>query len=171
MNQTYIINQEFTFLEYLNITYFQTFRMKIIKRMFIFFTILGILNVVLNFALIPTKNIVWYIVVRQLLLMPVFLFVFLIVSCALITFLIMKLKPKLFTNTKVTLTHWGMEKIGETINYSAPWGKFIKYKETKKYFLFYVSDMESHVIQKRWFEDNSSLEAFEKFISEKIGRN
>ena len=167
MQETYKINQEFTFLDFLNISYYQAFRMKIFKRIFIFLIVVGLLNAILNSVLIP-KKIIWYMVVWQFLFLPLFLFMFIIIVGALITIIVMKLKPKLFTKTTLTFTHWGMEKTGEIINYSAPWSKFFKYKETKKYLFLYITDKESHGVQKRMFADNTQLENFKQFISERI---
>ena len=170
MQDTYIISQEFTFLEYLGILYDQLLRMKIVKRLFIFAIIVGLLNAILNTLPIAGK-IIWYVAIGQFLLLPFFLIMFFIIVGALITFLLMILKPKLFTKIKITFTHWGMEKKGDTINYSSPWSKFIKYKETKKYFFLYISDKEPHLVQKRMFESKTQLENFRIFISDRIGPN
>jgi len=144
--------------------------MKIIKRLFIFLTIVSLLNAILNSVVSPNKKVIWHVVVGQFILLPAFLFMFLIVVGALITFLLMTLKPKLFSKTTLIFTHWGMEKTGEIINYSTPWSKFIKYKETKNYIFLYISDKESHVVQKRMFKESEELEHFKNFISELIGR-
>lgn len=106
----------------------------------------------------------------QLLLPVIILFLFLIIGSAILTFLLMKFKPKLFSGIRLTFTHWGMEKTGEVINYSAPWSKFSKYEETSKFLLLYISDKEYHVIQKRMFENETELLLFKQFIDEKIYR-
>lgn len=168
MSQTYIINQKFTFLEFLSITYFQVSRMKLIKRLFLFSAIAGLANALLNAFGVPHKNLIWYVFIVQFLSLPVFLILFLVVAGTLITILLMLLKPRLFTKTTLTFTHWGMEKKGEIINYSAPWSKFMKFTETKKNLFLYISDNEAHVVQKRMFEDNTQLENFKAFLSERI---
>ena len=65
MQENYIVNQEFTFGEYLTIIYLQTFRMKIVRRLFIFLTILGLLSAILNSDIIPDKKVKKAIDVKQ----------------------------------------------------------------------------------------------------------
>ena len=170
MQETYILNEKFTFLEYLSITYIQVFKFKSIRWLFIFLGIIGILNGILNSTLSNKQAIVWYKITGQILLPVIFLFLFIIIGSAILTFLLMKLKPKLFSETKLTFTHWGMEKTSEVINYSAPWSKFSKYKETRKFLFLYISDKEYQVIKKEAFENETQLKLFKDFLAEKIYR-
>ena len=139
--------------------------------MFNFVTIAGLLNAILISFLIPVKKVIWYIVIGQFLLILFFLFMFFIILGALLVFLFMKIKPRLFTKTVLTFTHWGMERDGETFTYTTPWSKFLKFTETKQYFFLLITDKESYVIQKRMLENDSEMKSFKLFISERIGQN
>ena len=92
MQETYILNEKFTFLEYLSITYIQVFKFKSIRWLFIFLGIIGILNGILNSTLSNKQAIVWYKITGQILLPVIFLFLFIIIGSAILTFLLMKLK-------------------------------------------------------------------------------
>lgn len=169
MTETFTFKETKTFKEYSSITIYQTFRKKIVKRILIFLIIVSILRVILEFAL--GNNLKWYMVIFNLLLAPVFLVAFIYVVGFLVTILFMKIKPAAFRNITTQFTHWGMERTGEEFQISVPWSKFLKYRESKKFILLYITDDDSFIIQKKAFDSNEQLEDFRHLISEKIKAN
>ena len=166
MTETFTLKETTTFKEYLTILYYQTFRKRIVKRILIFLGIVSILRVVLEFALgVNTK---WHLVIFNLLLAPLFLVAFLYVVPFLIAILLRKFKPAVFNATN-KFTHWGMERTGEGFHVAMPWRKFVKYRETKKFILLYITKDDAFVIQKKVFDSNEQLEDFRQLILDKIG--
>jgi hypothetical protein len=141
-----------------------------VRRLFIFVLIVGILNAVLSVGLKNQKEISLYQILFKFSLPVLSLFIFFIIGTILITFLLRKFKPKLFSGTTITFTHWGMRKEGEVINYSMPWSKFSGFKETKHFLYLDFIYPETHIIQKRMFESETQLQMFKQFMSEKIGK-
>ena len=165
MTDTFTLKDTTTFKEYLSILYYQIFRKRIVKGIFVFLTIISLVSVLLGFVLQERMN--WYKAVFNLLLAPVFLIAFVYVVGFLVAILLWKFKPAIF-NTTNKFTHWGMERTGEGFEISIPWNKFLRYKETKKYLLLFITKDDALVIQKKIFESTEQLEDFRKLISEKI---
>jgi hypothetical protein len=165
MTETFTFKETTTFKDYLAIFYYQTFRKIIVKRIFIFLIIVSIFSAILEFAL--AKNLKWDKVIFNLLVAPVFLVAFLYVVGFLVTILLWKFKPAIFKATN-KFTHWGMERRGEGFELSIPWNKFLRYKETKKYILLYITKDDAFVIRKKLFDSDEQLEDFRHLVSEKI---
>jgi hypothetical protein len=55
-------------------------------------------------------------------------------------------------------------------NVSLPWGKFHKWKENKKMFIVYQSDVMFHLIPKRIFRTEEEISRLRDILSESIGK-
>ena len=168
MPETLIVKQDMKPLEFLNAVYFQVSRMKIIKRLFFLALILGVLNSLLDIFSPLNHDLIWYKIIFDFLIAPVFIILFFFVFITLGAILLMLLRRNHFTNVTYHFTHWGMEKIGKGIEFTRPWNKFLKFRETAHFIFLYITPNDAHIIQKRMFLNNEEIEDFRKLISEQI---
>ena len=162
MTDTFNLVQNISFLEAMEVSYYTMFRMKLIKRMLIGFSIVGFIGAFLN------PNYKWYSILLQTLFLPLFLLTFFSVCFIVFYGLFMIIKPNYFKNIKIKFTHWGMEKSFNGKEFLNPWSKFIKYKENKKYiFLFYTKEV-ADAIPKKLFNSENELADFKNLLSEKV---
>ena len=74
------------------------------------------------------------------------------IFCALffiLSFLMIIVKPNLFKNISYTFNNRGIIKKGKNLEFTRPWDKFIKWRETKSFILLYISENDAHIILKR----------------------
>ena len=96
------------------------------------------------------------------------LFLVIIIFAFLGCLFIYKSKPYLFENISYEFTHWGVVRHGEKTEFSKPWRDITKIKETKAFFLLYVGNADFHIIQKRMFENDSSITEFRNLLKEHV---
>jgi YcxB-like protein len=168
MKETFIINQELKLKEVLSAFYYLIPRMRLIKKIFLFSFIAGMMTSIVEFSSHTKNSTIWYIFIFRLLFLPSFLALFFFVFIFLAAVLMMKLKPDHFRNVTYRFTHWGMEKTGKGINLTKPWSEFIKFRETKNFILLYITNDDAHIIQKKMLNSNEELESFKQFISQHI---
>ena len=168
MPETLTVKQDMKPLEFLNAVYFQTSRMKLIKRLFFLSIILGVLNASLDILSPVGGNVIWYQIVIDFFIAPVFIVLFFFVFITVGAILLMLLRRNHFTNVTYNFTHWGMEKIGKGIEFTRPWNKFLKFRETKHFIFLYITPNDAHIIQKRMFINNEEIEDLRKLISAQV---
>jgi hypothetical protein len=168
MPETFTIKQEMKFIEFLKAVYFQASKIKIVKRLFLFSVILGTVNSLLNLASPLKHEIVWYQLILQALVLPLFFVAFFFVFITLGVFLLIKFRANHFKNITYYFSHWGMEKTGNGMKFTTPWSKFIKFQESSNFIFLYITKNDAHIIQKRMFENNEEIQSFKQFISKHI---
>lgn len=75
--------------------------------------------------------------------------------------------PGLFSRFTYQVSHWGIYKKNEQVDYSSPWRNIISFKETKSWLLLYISEGSALVIEKKTFPNKQELEALSAFIKSK----
>jgi hypothetical protein len=169
MDDNFTVKQEMKIIEFLGAVYFQTPRMKVIKRFFLLILFVGLLLALLDIIrLFLGDTLPWYQIIIDFLEIPLFIVLFLFVFMTLGAILLRMLRPNHFKNVTYHFTHWGMEKIGKGIDFTRPWNKFLKYHESSHFIFLFISENDAHIIQKRMFADEEELESFKKFISGRV---
>ena len=168
MPETLTVKQEMKPFEFLSAVYFQTSRMKLIKRLFFLSIILGLLNTLLDIISPVSHDLIWYQIIIDFLIAPVFIALFFFVFITLGAILLMLLRRNHFTNVTYHFTHWGMEKVGKGIEFTRPWNKFLKFRETTHFIFLYITANDAHIIQKRMFTNEEEIDSFRELISERI---
>jgi YcxB-like protein len=138
--------------------------MKLVRRLFLFSFIASLVGLVLN--LITTSGQVknWYYIILEPLTYPLFLFAFFFVLTIIGAILLMTFRGNHFKDVTYTFTHWGMEKIGKGIEFSRPWSKFLRFKESRHFLFLYISENDAHIIQKRMFKSDDEIESLKQLI-------
>ena len=170
MPETLTVKQDMKLIEFLNAAYYQTSRMKIIKRLFFLSIILGVLNALFDIISPPYHDLIWYKIMIDFLIAPLFITLFFFVFITLGAILLMLVRPNHFKNVTYHFTNWGMEKIGKDMEFTRQWNKFLKFQETSHFIFLYISKNDAHIIQKRMFTNNEEIERFRQLISEHIKR-
>jgi hypothetical protein len=96
------------------------------------------------------------------------LIILLIAFIVLYTCIIYNTKSILFKRMIYNFTHWGLVKSGNGLEFSRPWREFLKVKETKSFFLLYISKNDAHVIQKRMFRNREEIKDFNFFLENNL---
>lgn len=164
MTETFTVKQEIKFSEFLNVIFFQASKMKLIRRLFLISFVVSFASVVLDLVTTSEQTRNWYQLIFSFLVYPVFLFLFLSVAMILAAILLIILRPNHFKNVTYLFTHWGMEKTGKGIEFSRPWRKFLKVRESRHFIFLYISENDAHVIQKRMFSSKEEIEEFKQLI-------
>lgn len=141
---------------------------RIRRALLTYIILIMILDVVLFFLLPPEPletTLDFGVVVPLMLIGILFLMFVLLYSC--IQYLSV---PRNFQNITYRFNHWGMEKTGRGIEFSNPWRSIRKYKESKSFFLFYISLNDVHIIQKKAFKDEAEVNAFREFVKERLNK-
>lgn len=167
MGETFNIKQDFDLAEYLIATFYVTAKMKMVRRIFLFGTIIGLLNAILDTTL-STEGKNLFFIIWKFLFLPLFLFLFFGAGITILSIIIYKLKPQFFKEINYRFNNWGMEKFGDKVNVSVPWNHFLKYHESKDSFYLFLNNNHSHIVQKRMFNSTEEIENFRNFISQKI---
>ena len=172
MKDTYTIAQDFSYGDYLNFSLYQLPRLRMMRRLFIYFIALGILGQLSSF-LGPAHKFTFswgffYIPVASL-------SVFFLLFYPLAALYVIRVKPHLFRGITYRFTHWGMERIGATTEATVPWRDFRNLKETKSFYLLFVKETVKenkvdniHVIQKRMFANTADAQEFQVFLDQNV---
>lgn len=171
MDKIFEVKQEMKLVEFLNAAYFQTSRMKLMRRLFLFSIIVSIFSALLDFSSTLRSVITWYRFIFNFLFYPLFLLAFFFVLITIGAVLLMTLRPDHFKDVTYYFTHWGMEKIGKGIEFTRPWSKFLRFRESSHFIFLYITENDAHIIQKRMFKSNQDLQNFKQFIAHQIGKD
>ena len=168
MTDTFKFTQNISFKNFLEVYLYELRRMKIVSRIFILVTIVGIVRALLDFTS-PTKHqIPWYILIFKLIMAPLFLIAFALIVGSLIAFLLMLLRPTHFKDVEFEFNNWGMVKKGKGFEFSRPWGGFTQFRETKSFIFLYITAYDAHIIKKSAFHSDTLLNDFKILIHEKF---
>lgn len=110
----------------------------------------------------------WWLGVLNMLAGLAFLVVFFYGVTFILSFLMINVKSNLFKNVTYTFNNWGMIKSGKNVEFKRPWDKFIKWRETRSFFLLYTSESDAHVILKGPLHQNE-LEEVRQIIEKHLG--
>lgn len=166
MQDTFVKNQNLTPGEFFSVFIYSMVRMKIVKRLVLFLFVVAALSACLEF-LSALGNVKIYSILLPFLYMT-FPVAFIATAGLLISVLFFLLKPNHFKDITYTFTHWGMEKKGRDFELTKPWSKFLKFKETKKFVLLYMTKNDPEIIKKKIFENHRELADFMLFIKSKL---
>jgi YcxB-like protein len=163
MTDTFEIRQELNFKELYSASLYVLVGWPIMRRIFLFLLIVWILSL-FSAPWIRSGSAFSWMKVIGFISQP-----FLILSGYLVTLLfstvfIYLTRPAIFKNNTYRFTHWGMIKTGKETVFERPWRGFLKFRETRSFFLLYISEKDAHPIQKRMFNDPAELVAFRIFL-------
>jgi YcxB-like protein len=168
MQENFRIKQNLSLVEYYIAALYLGVRNRRLRKVYYMVFAIPLLMLVFEIFL-PHHN--WNEVISTfalLLLVPV---AFFYASLFLMSCLLILTKPSLVKNITFEFNHWGMIKNTRDNEYSTPWRGFIKFRETKRFFLLYVTENDAHIIQKRMFSDPGERENFRKFADQNIWSN
>jgi len=168
MQDTFTVAQDFSFAEYLRFSYYQLPRMKMVRRLFIFSTAIGLLSGLLGLFALGENEKLGVMLLVQSLMPPVFLFLFFFVFMFLGALFVVRFKPHIIRGITYRFTHWGMERIGTRTEATIPWRDFRSLKETASFYLLHVRENNTdnvHVIQKSKFANSEEAEQFKAFVT------
>ncbi|HTQ66474.1 MAG TPA: YcxB family protein [Puia sp.] len=166
MADSFTISQYMTLRELVQASLYIGLRSKIIKRYFLFFSVLALACVVFGF-ITAGRYFYWQSILQILIpfvVMAALFFIFIVVVNA----LILLIKPDNFRNVVYQFTQWGMTRSAKGFDSSRPWGDFIKFRETASFFFLYISANDAHIIQKRMIGDEEEIEEFRNLIKDKV---
>ncbi|HEX9513971.1 MAG TPA: YcxB family protein [Puia sp.] len=176
MRDTFTISHDFSFGEYFNLSLYQMFKTKMIRRLALFAIGIGLLAGLLGLW-VPGNNetIKPFNLVGQFFL-PLAAMVVLFTLFAFLTCLfIVRFKPHIIRGITYRFTHWGMERIGTKTEATIPWRDFQNLKETRSFFLLFVKETVKenrisniHVIQKRMFTSPEDTREFQVFLDQNV---
>ena len=170
MTKTFIIKQDMNYFEFLSAMFYQVSTMKLVRRLFLFSFIISLGSLLLDLTT-SSYNRDWNHIIFDSLLYPLFfLFFFLFIVLVGAGVLIIT-RPNHFKNVTYTFTHWGMEKVGKDIEFSRPWSKFLKFKESKHFIFLFITNNDAHIIQKRMFKSNDEVQSFIQLILDHLRDN
>jgi hypothetical protein len=174
MQTSFSISQDLTQAEYTRFSLYLLFRMKTIRRLFVFIICLTLLATLMG-VVAPGKNETPMLAGVKVLLPPVSMAVIFIVSTLLSSIYIYRTRPHLVKGVTYRFSPKGMERIGSKIEATVitrvaatiPWIDFLRIKESSSFFILHVRENKIenvHVIQKRMFGDAEKAEEFKKFV-------
>lgn len=164
MKESFEIKQETHILDFCKVAISLGFKNKKLRRLYYLLIIIGSIVGLLEFAS-PKPN--WLHAISNLLIIVIFPLLFFIVAGFILTVLLYFIRPDFFKATFL-LNHWGMSKKTATAEYSRPWSGFIKWKETKSFFLLFIVEHDAHIITKKNINE-TDIPDFRKFLGDRIG--
>jgi hypothetical protein len=162
MANSFTIKQDLSLKEFFNAFLYIFFTSRIFKRLLLFMSIISGLGIILDFLTDSKKPL--FVNIALSLLPLIFLFSFFFVFGFLATLFIYKTKTKLFKNVTYEFTHWGVMMSTEGADFSKPWREFIKIRESRLFFLLYISANDAYIIKKGIFENNEEIKNFRDFL-------
>ena len=164
MIDTFQIRQDLGYLELLNAVTFQLLKTKMIRRFLIYVFTISALSAFLGLITTSPQNespVNYYLkMFAPLLTAPILFLVF----TTLIVLILKLFRPNDFHNVSLYFNNSGVQKKGKGIDLITPWKKIIRTEESKNFIFLFVSDLDAHIIQKRFFENYSDLESFREFM-------
>lgn len=169
MTETFQIRQDLNFFELANAIAYQISKTKMIRRFFIFLFVLIIASFFLGLSTTSPQGESLFIFLARLispiLAIPI-LFLAIPISMAIILKII---RPNHFTNVTYYFNNWGMRKIGRGIEFSRPWNMFLRAEESRHFIFLYITEIDAHIIQKRFFENSDAIEHFRELVHYHLG--
>ena len=166
MHESFTIQQNLTFREFLSSTLYYCFSGRLLKRFVLFLIGLTLLTTFLGSATTSDgvrPGTFIYNFAPILLVIPIVV-IFSFCLCLYIYYG----KPYLFHNVSYDFTHWGVVRNGEKTEFSKPWREITKFKETTAFFLLYIGDRDFHIVQKRMLESQERIAAFRQLLQKNL---
>ncbi|MBS1564994.1 MAG: YcxB family protein [Bacteroidetes bacterium] len=113
-----------------------------------------------------TESPVWGFIIPLIIIFPIVMMVGLLIP---ITAHYLQAQHFL-TGVTYHFNHWGMERSGAGTGFSTQWRNIVKVRETKSYFLFFVTPNVAHSIQKQRLGDEDNIDAFRTFVNDRMQR-
>jgi hypothetical protein len=166
MQFSFNVNQDLSFFEYFKgaLYYFNNKRFKIFIAIIFIFPLLSdifALLTITNYRISLTSVFLSLIPIGILLLMA---FTITLIVCS----YFYNIKPQFFKNISYSFNHWGIIRNSEISGFSKPWREISKFKETKSFFLLYISGLDFHIVQKRKFNSSEDVANFRALLKENI---
>ncbi len=164
MQNSFRINQDLTFQEFLSGTLYFCLSSKPFKTFFSLIIAFNVLTVLVQLAANPNSlsSDLFFTQVIPVLAILLFLLLLVFVFC-IFTY---KSKSDIFKNVTYEFTHWGIIRNAVQYQFSKPWRDLTKFKESKAFFVLYFSDTDFHLIQKKMFDDKKEVDRFRTMLIE-----
>jgi hypothetical protein len=121
------------------------------------------------FAVITIKNFQMRLMSVFLALVPVIILLpALVIYTFVVSLFIYKNKSQFFENVSYTFDQRGIIKHVESQGVLRPWREISKFRETKSFFLVYISRMDFHLIQKSKFNGSEELANFRTMLKRNV---
>jgi len=75
---------------------------------------------------------------------------------------------EIFGPRKLNITEAGLVSDGPQGRIETPWSRYIRFRETKRLFMLYLSTDVKGIIPKRVFQDASQMDSFRNFVSARV---
>ncbi|WP_143774282.1 YcxB family protein [Niastella vici] len=168
MQNTITVRQQLTYKEFLNAMLYAFFISRRVRRYFGFMLIISCASNLLGFLTTSKFSFT---------LQDAAFIVFFIGSLALagmlalliITWWVYQKRPDLFNNVLYQFSHWGITREGPNTNFSKPWREIDRFRESKQFFLIYVSRFDVHIIQKKMIGDVERINIFRSMLEANVG--
>jgi hypothetical protein len=164
MKESFEIKQQTTPGEFYKLTVSLSFKNKKIRRIYFLIVAVGTISS-LTELLSPKPS--WVQVVAGFMIGALFPLIFFLVGSFVLILLIYMIRPGFFRATYF-LNHWGMIRTSAKAEIQLSWSRFLKWKETKDFFLLFIVEHDVHIISKRNLEQQD-LPELRTLLSEKIG--
>jgi len=169
MQNTITVPQRLTYKEFLSAMLYACFISRRLRRYFWLMLIISCASNLLGF-LTTTK----FSFTLQDAVFIVFFLGFLalagMLALLIITWWVYQKRPDLFNNVLYQFSHWGITREGPNTNFSKPWREIDRFKESKQFFLIYVSKFDIHIIQKEMIGDTERINIFRSMLEENVGK-
>lgn len=166
MQNTFTIQQNVSFAELFRAALYILLTSPFFKRLVLTIVVLMLFSIITG-VLTTNNNFTWLTLLQHLapvIILILFFCVFMFLGCL----VLYKIKPQNFKGIVYEFNHWGMTKMVNGKEYTRPWRSFSHMRETKNFFLLYISKMDAHFIQKRLFENDEEIENFRVLLKENI---
>jgi len=167
MDRTFTVEQNLSWAELSQVSYFLAVRVKILRRLFISLPCLGLLSGLLGLST-PGKTADLNLLTVLQWLEPMFIFLlFFLVVIPLTAGYVVIFKPETVRGVVYRFTSTGIERSSAKLDIKIPWTSFKELKETKSFFFLYLKENSinnTFVIQKRMFADAQQAEEFRRWV-------
>lgn len=75
---------------------------------------------------------------------------------------------EIFGPRKLNITEGGIVSDGPQGRIETPWSRYIRFRETKRLFMLYLSNDVKGIVPKRIFQDPSQISSFRDFVSARV---
>jgi hypothetical protein len=147
MQESYSITQDLSYSEYVGLSLYMLPKNKLIKRLLIYVSCLGILNAILGvLGAGGREEVSAGSVLLRLFGPPLTIVIFFLVVMLLLGLFITTFKKDVLKGVTFTFTTWGMERVAAKSVSSIPWKDFQDAKETQNFILLFVKEKNTNNI-------------------------
>jgi|SRR5882724_10535961 len=157
------IHQDFTFREYSRGMLATFLRVKKVMIFFIVLPLVLALSPLLGYFTVANYTFGWR-ELAQIILIPIILFGLMCGLVFILSLAFFRSKPAMFKNIIFRFSGTGMIKSISGMEITRDWKDFTGLKETKSFFLLYISKTDAHIIQKRLFGNQQEMDAFRDLL-------